>query len=100
MVTRFHAVATESLWPIAFVIGSASRLSDWYVRSAKFELARNAESLHGTPLIRDPQVDDEIIVLVAGYTRTSAMVDALRAFKIHIPTTLDMSTGTYVEVMP
>jgi hypothetical protein len=77
-------VATEKLKPLAFMTGADSVLWDWYKMTTGVRL-RNKDSLHGLSLYTDRALPDTALLLVVGYGKDAALVDARASYKLEMP---------------
>jgi len=81
----FQQAEADRLCPVAFVGGANSRFWLWYSLTTGLASATK-EELHGVPFLIDRHLDDSMLVLCAAYTRTAALIDTQRSYKLAIPT--------------
>lgn len=80
----FDIVASEQLKPLAFMLGANSTLWAWYRHTSGVEL-RAKDTLHGLPVYADRYIPDTALIIVAGYGRDAALIDARKSYKIEMP---------------
>lgn len=76
----FRAARVVGLVPIAFVTGADSAFWAWH-KKAGVDLDDTVDSVYGLPIVKDRHIPDDVLVLCAGYDRTSALVDTVMSFK-------------------
>jgi hypothetical protein len=76
----FRAVRVAGLVPIQFVSGVGTSIWEWHASSG-MDISDVRDELYGLPLVLDPHIPDEALVLCAGYDKNSTMIDAVRSFK-------------------
>lgn len=69
----------DDLVPFAFVIGTASKLWDWHAKTSR---TINRGSFYGLPLIEDPTIPDDILVMCTSYERSSTFAEIINTYKI------------------
>lgn len=77
-------VSTDKLKPLAFMTGANSVLWDWYKMTTGVRL-RDKGNLHGLPLHTDRLLPDTVLILVVGYGKDAALVDARASYKLEMP---------------
>lgn len=80
----FDGAATDHLFPVAFVGGASSLFWAWYEETTGLALG-SREELYGIPFLNDRSLEDYVLVLCAGFTRGSALIDTQRSYKLVIP---------------
>jgi len=78
----FRAVRVAGLVPIAFVTGADTAFWGWHSRAGIVAPDGAKDDAYGLPLVQDRHIPDEVLVLCAGYARSSALVDTVRSFKV------------------
>lgn len=76
--------AQEHLFPIALVSGPGSTFWDWHAYEGLYLSAARDEA-YGLPFLYDEYFPPSTLVLCAGYTRGSTMVDVKKCFKLMMP---------------
>lgn len=76
----FRAVRIANLVPISFVAGADTTFGAWH-KKAGLDLEDYTDTAYGLPLVKDRYIPDEALVLCAGYTRASALIDTVMSFK-------------------
>jgi hypothetical protein len=79
----FSLANIEGYSPVAFVTSPSTKLWTWY--TATTTLVTNREDLHGLPVLVDPHVPEEVLVLCVAYGRQATMVDVVKSYKVSIP---------------
>lgn len=80
----FDGAAQDRLVPIAFVASPTTTFWTWYEETTGIALA-SREELYGVPFLSERALEDYVLVLCAGYTRGSALIDTQRSYKLVIP---------------
>lgn len=80
----FDMAAADHLFPVAFVGGTQSLFWQWYEVTTAIGLA-SREEVYGVPFLVDRALEDYVLVLCAGYTRSAALIDTQRSYKLVIP---------------
>jgi hypothetical protein len=80
----FDLAAADHLFPVAFVGGPGSLFWQWYETTTAIHLAAR-EELYGVPFLSDRALEDYVLVLCAAYTRSAALIDTQRSYKLVIP---------------
>lgn len=83
LLGMFDAAARESLAPIAWITGAASALWPWL--EASTSARRNPGPLFGLDVHADRLVEDDVLLLAAGYARSSELSTLHKSFKLCIP---------------
>ena len=78
----FKMAEMRQLSPIAIVTGPNTELAAWLTgRANEFEKMENSQ-FFGLPVFRDRAVEDNVMLLCAGYDRGGSLPDTQMAFKI------------------
>jgi hypothetical protein len=80
----FNMAAVDHLFPVALVGGANTQFWSWYATSTGVTPATQ-DQMYGVPFLRDRLLEDHVVVLCAAYTRSSALVDTQRSYKLVIP---------------
>ena len=91
-------MSLERLHPIAFVTGANSVLWEWYRTTTGDHLQSN-DYLFGLPLYLDRNAPDSVLLLCAGYSRSSALIDTKKSYKIEMSVGREQVPLTTVEVI-
>jgi len=81
----FREISMDGLYPIAFVGGADSTVWTWLKSTTGIAPYRNPEEFFGLPLYRDRMIEDYVLFLCAGYTRSTSLVDTQKSYKILMP---------------
>ena len=79
----FSMVAADHLHPVAVVGGAKSSFWNWYERSTGLKLA-NEEAVYGLPFLTDHLVEDNVLILCAGFARNGTIADTQKSYKLVI----------------
>ncbi|WP_394831795.1 hypothetical protein LVJ94_35295 [Pendulispora rubella] len=77
----FAAAARDHLCPVAWVASPASHLWRWYEGATAIALAGD---FHGLPVLPDRLVEDNVLLLSAGYGRQATFAEIQKSYKIVI----------------
>jgi hypothetical protein len=80
----FSMAAVDHLFPVAMVAGANTKFWSWYEASTTIELP-SREELYGVPFLTDRLIEDQVLVLCAAYTRSAALIDTQKSYKLVIP---------------
>ncbi len=84
LVSLFRQVTLDRLFPISFVGSPASSVWSWFRASNGMEIPETDE-LFGFPFLVDTQVENEVLMLCTAPTRSAALIDTSRTYKISMP---------------
>lgn len=84
LMALFDVVAQEQLKPLAFLTGAQTLFWDWVHVTTGYRFSA-FESLYGVSVYSEEEVPDSTLILLAGFGRDAALVDAHRAYKLEIP---------------
>lgn len=76
--------AVDHLFPCAVVAGTQSTFWAWFESSTRVVLP-SREELFGMPFLTDRMVDDETLLLCAGFSRRGALLDTQKSYRLLIP---------------
>lgn len=80
----FERVTQEHLFPVAWVSGPGSTFWLWHEKVG-LNMSPGRDEAYGVPFLYDEHFPPSALVLCTGYTRTSAMIDVKKSFKILMP---------------
>ena len=80
----FEAVAQDHLVPTAFVSGPGSTFWLWHEKY-DFTLSSSRDQAYGVPFLYDEYFPPFSLVLCASYTRSAALSEIRKSFKIQMP---------------
>ncbi len=80
----FDGAAQDRLFPIAFVGSPTTRFWRWYESSTGIVLS-SFDQLYGVPFLSEHALEDYVLVLCAGFTRSASLIDTQRSYKLVIP---------------
>lgn len=81
----FNMAALDHLHPLALVGGANTELWKWYEETTSIH-PPTAESLYGLPVYGDRMLEDNVLVLCAGFVRDGSLIDTQKSYKMCIPT--------------
>jgi len=81
----FFAVATDGLNAIAFVCSTSSTFSRWHLATTGPAHIGVGDTAYGLPVLRDPEIPDEALLLCAAYNKSSPLSDTIKSYKIAMP---------------
>lgn len=79
----FQEMARDLLNPIGFAISQSSTFRKWHTRTTSLVL--DTDQLYGLPILYDPLIPQDVLVLCAGFGRQARLVDTKKAYKLTIP---------------
>ncbi len=77
-------VVTRQMRPLAFIVGTQTRLWDWFFISGGKQPSTKSH-FFGAELLVDESVPPETLLLCAGFGRDAALLDARLTLKVSIP---------------
>lgn len=83
VAAMFDAVTDKGYTPICFAVGADSTLWNWCHFTSGLEI-KDTESLMGCPVYRDKGLPDTALVLCAGVSGTTALIDTKVAVKVEM----------------
>lgn len=89
-------VATEKLYPVAFVTGANSILNEWYIQTTGSRILSD-QAICGIPLYKDRHIPDTALILCTAMSNKAALIDTNKSFKIEMLYT--EAPNTTVEVL-
>jgi len=94
LVALLDCAARDNLHPIAFVLGANSNFWNWYTATTGFAVTSKT-NICGLPIYNDRHLPDSVLVLCAGFTAKSALIDTQKAYKVEMSI---LAPQTQVEV--
>jgi hypothetical protein len=80
----FERASQEHLFPVSWVSGPSSTFWLWHEREG-LTMSPSRDQAYGLPFLYDDHFPPSTLVLCTGYTRTSAMIDVKKSFKMLMP---------------
>lgn len=96
LVSLLDTAVTESLYPIAFVVGANSVLWDWYLQTTGTAL-RTRSVLCALPIYFDKAIPNTALTLCAAYEVDAALIDTKKTFKVEMD--MFVSAPTEVDIL-
>jgi hypothetical protein len=80
MSRLFFAASRDGFFAIALATGPRTVFQEWHSRTTGVGVG--ADEAYGLPVLGDPDIPDDVLVLCAGPSRTSRLIDTRRSYKL------------------
>jgi len=80
----FNMASLDHLHPLALVGGANTELWAWYEGTTSIHMP-TMESLYGLPFYGERMLEDNVLVLCAGFVRDGSLIDTQKSYKLCIP---------------
>lgn len=99
----FERAHLEQLFPVALVSGTPTTFWEWHASEGLLTTSPR-DAAYGLPFLTDERCPPDTLLLCAAYTRSNAMIDVRRSFKLQLPMRKNAGplnfTPTYGEGTP